>query len=53
MNGKRPSYIEIYEPNNKLAFKQNIGIRMHGEIVELILKKHFVFMQEANMVLIV
>lgn len=27
---ERPAYIEFYEPNNKLAFKQNIGIRMHG-----------------------
>lgn len=38
---ERQAYIEFYETNNRLAFKQNIGIRLNGQSSRMIAQKSF------------
>jgi hypothetical protein len=38
---ERPAYIEYYEPDNTVGFAQNIGLRMHGNIVRVLPQKGF------------
>jgi hypothetical protein len=38
---ERPAYVEFYEPDNSVGFAQNIGLRLHGNIVRVYPQKGF------------
>ncbi|PKL85211.1 MAG: hypothetical protein CVV22_09285 [Ignavibacteriae bacterium HGW-Ignavibacteriae-1] len=38
---ERSAFVELYEPDNSVGFSQNIGLRMHGNIVRVYPQKGF------------